>query len=140
MNEKTKNILCYVLSFLINGGIITSFIIDPCKSLEVLFWIILAIIALAFLGVLVAFVADILYKFFSSSSFEKIYRKYISKHYESKRQVFYERGSEICSKCDADCILQYPLRRYIEDSYCKKRVDLYIKKHKLKIDEPNSSS
>lgn len=73
--------------------------------------------------------------FFSSSYFEEIYRKYISKHYESRRQVFYERGNEICSKCDADCKLKRPYRRYEEDSYCKKRVDIYIEEHGLKVDE-----
>ena len=79
MDEKNKNILCYILSFLINGGIITSFIIDPRQSIEVFFWIILALIAVAILCVLVAFVADILYEIFSSSYFDELYRKYKSK-------------------------------------------------------------
>ena len=83
MDENTKKIISYVLSTLIVGGIMASFIIDPRKSIEVFFWIILAIIAVAFLCVLVAFVTDILYEIFSSSYFNELYRKYKSKH---KRQ------------------------------------------------------
>ena len=46
-----------------------------------------------------------------------------------------ERGNEICSKCDPDCMLKRPYRRYEEDSYCKKKVDIYIEEHGLKVDE-----
>ena len=135
MDEKTKNILSYVLSIMIVGSIITSFAIDPYNSTIGLLYILGAILGLCFLGYWVARVRDLLYEFFSSSYFQKVYHKYISKHYESRRQVFYERGNEICSKCDADCMLKRPFRRYEEDSYCKNRVDLYIEEYGLKVDE-----
>ena len=83
MDEKTKNILSYVISILIVGGATTYCVIDPNNFLDVFLWIILPIIILAFLGLLVAVIADMLYEFFSSSYFEDIYRKYKSKH---KRQ------------------------------------------------------
>ena len=135
MNEKTKNILSYVLSILIVGGIITCFVIAPFTSFKVFGIILFSIIFLPFLFFTVVWVRESIYDFFSSSHFEEIYRKYISKHYESRRQVFYERGNEICSKCNADCMLKHPYRRYEEDSYCKKRVDIYIEDHGLKVDE-----
>lgn len=135
MNEKTKNILSWVLSILIAGGIITCFVIAPFTSFKVFCVILFSIIFLPLLFFTVEWVRESIYDFFSSSYFEKIYRKYISKHYESRRQVFYERGDEICSKCDADCKLKHPYRRYEEDSYCKKRVDIYIEDHGLKVDE-----
>lgn len=135
MNEKTKNILSWVLSILFVGSIITSLVIEPRISLAVIGYIALGAFALLILSYMVSWLKELLYDFFSSSYFEKIYRKYISKHYESRRQVFYERGNEICSKCDADCMLKHPYRRYEEDSYCKKRVDIYIEDHGLKVDE-----
>ena len=135
MNEKTKNILSWVLSILFVGGIITSLVIEPRISLAVIGYIALGAFALLILSYMVSCLKELLYDFFSSSYFEKIYRKYISKHYESRRQVFYERGNEICPKCDADCKLKRPYRRYEEDSYCKKRVDIYIEEHRLKVDE-----
>lgn len=135
MNEKTKNILSWVLSILFVGSIITSLVIEPRISLAVIGYIALGAFALLILSYMVSCLKELLYDFFSSSYFEKIYRKYISKHYESRRQVFYERGNEICSKCDADCMLKHPYRRYEEDSYCKKRVDIYIEDHGLKVDE-----
>lgn len=131
MNEKNKNILSWVLSILFVGSIITSLVIEPA----VIGYIALGAFALLFLSYMVSLLKELLYDFFSSSYFEKIYRKYISKHYESRRQVFYERGNEICSKCDADCKLKHPYRRYEDDSYCKKRVDIYIEEHGLKVDE-----
>lgn len=135
MDEKTKNILSWVLSILSIGSIITSLVIEPRISLAVIGYIALGAFALLILSYMVSCLKGLLYDFFSSSYFEKIYRKYISKHYESRRQVFYERGNEICSKCDADCMLKHPYRRYEEDSYCKKRVDIYIEDHGLKVDE-----
>lgn len=135
MNEKTKNILSWVLSILFVGSIITSLVIEPRISLAVIGYIALGASALLILSYMVSWLKELLYDLFSSSYFEKIYRKYISKHYESRRQVFYERGNEICSKCDADCMLKHPYRRYEEDSYCKKRVDIYIEEHGLKVDE-----
>lgn len=135
MNEKTKNILSWVLSILFVGSIITSLVIEPRISLAVIGYIALGAFALLILSYMVSWLKELLYDLFSSSYFEKIYRKYISKHYESRRQVFYERGNEICSKCDADCMLKHPYRRYEEDSYCKKRVDIYIEDHGLKVDE-----
>lgn len=135
MNEKTKNILSWVLSILFVGSIITSLVIEPRISLAVIGYIALGASALLILSYMVSCLKELLYDLFSSSYFEKIYRKYISKHYESRRQVFYERGNEICSKCDADCMLKHPYRRYEEDSYCKKRVDIYIEDHGLKVDE-----
>ena len=79
MNEKTKNILSYVISILIVGGATTYCVIDPNNFLDVFLWIILPIIILAFLGILVAVIADMLYEFFSSDQFEEIYRKCKSK-------------------------------------------------------------
>lgn len=131
MNEKTKNILSWVLSILFVGSIITSLVIEPRISLAVIGYIALGAFALLILSCMVSLLKELLYDFFSSSDFEEIYRKYISKHYESRRQVFYERGNEICSKCDVDCKLKRPYRRYEEDSYCKKRVDIYIEEHGL---------
>ena len=139
MNEKIKNILSWILAILFIGSITISFIIAPFTSFKVFGVILFSIIFLPLYFFIVVWIRESIYDFFTSNYFQKKYRKYISKHYESKEQLFCERGDEICSKCDVDCILQYPLRRYIEDSYCKKRVDLYIKEHKLKIDEPNSS-
>ena len=83
MDEKTKKIISYVLSILIVGGATTCCVIDPNNFLDVFLWIILIII-LAFLGLLVAVIADMLYEFFSSSYFENIYRKYKSKHDKNK--------------------------------------------------------
>ena len=80
MDEKTKKIISYVLSILIVGGVTTCFVIDPNKGLDIILWIILPIIILAFLGLLVAVIADMLYEFFSSSYFDELYRKYKSKH------------------------------------------------------------
>ena len=80
MDEKTKNILSYVISILIVGGATTYCVIDPNNFLDVFLWIILPIIFLAFLGLLVAVIADMLYEFFSSSYFDELYRKYKSKH------------------------------------------------------------
>ena len=79
MDEKTKKILSYVISILIVGGATTYCVIDPNNFLDVFLWIILPIIFLAFLGLLVAVIADMLYEFFSSSYFDEIYRKYKSK-------------------------------------------------------------
>lgn len=135
MNEKTKNILSWILAILFIGSIIISFVIAPFTSFKVFGVIIFSIIFLPFLFFIIVWVRDSIYDFFSSNYFQKKYRKYISKHYESRRQVFYERGNEICSKCDADCKLKRPYRRYEEDSYCKKRVDIYIEDHGLKVDE-----
>ena len=80
MNEKTKKIISYVLSVLIVGGATTYLVIDPNNFLDVFLCAILPIIILAFLGLLVAVIADMLYEFFSSSYFDEIYRKYKSKH------------------------------------------------------------
>ena len=135
MNEKTKNILSYALSILIVGGIITCIVIYPRITLTWFFDIVLAALGLLILCFLVVCLKGLLYDFFSSSYFENVYRKYISKHYESRNQLSYERGSEICKKCDLDCGLKHPLRIYNEDSYCKKMVDLYIEEHGLKVDE-----
>ena len=79
MDEKTKKILSYVISILLVGGATTCLVIDPNKFLDVFLWIILPIIILAFLGLLVAIIADMLYEFFSSSYFDELYRKYKSK-------------------------------------------------------------
>lgn len=79
MDEKTKNVLSYVISILIVGGATTCLVIDPNKFLDVFLWIILPIIILAFLCILVVVIADMLYEFFSSSYFEEIYHKYKSK-------------------------------------------------------------
>ncbi len=80
MDEKTKKIISYVLSILIVGGITICWVIYPNNFLDVFLCVILPIIILAFLGLLVAVIADMLYEFFSSSYFENIYRKYKSKH------------------------------------------------------------
>lgn len=135
MNEKTKNILSWVLSILFVGSIITSFMIEPRISLAIVKAIALGAFALLIPSYIVLWLKELLYDFFSSSYFEEMYRKYISKHYESRRQVFYERGNEICSKCDADCKLKRPYRRHEEGSYCKKRVDIYVEEHGLKVGE-----
>ena len=79
MDEKTKNILSYVISILIVGGATTYCVIDPNNFLDVFLWIILPIIILAFIGILVAVIADMLYEFFSSDQFEEMYHKYKSK-------------------------------------------------------------
>ena len=79
MDEKTKNVLSYVISILIVGGATTYLVIDPNNFLDVFLCAILPIIILAFLGLLVAVIADMLYEFFSSSYFDEIYRKYKSK-------------------------------------------------------------
>lgn len=50
MDEKTKNILSYVLSIMIVGSIITSFAIDPYNSTIGLLYILGAILGLCFLG------------------------------------------------------------------------------------------
>ena len=79
MDEKTKKIISYVISILIVGGATTCCVIDPNNFLDVFFFIILPIIILAFLDLLVAVIADMLYEFFSNSFFDEIYRKYKSK-------------------------------------------------------------
>lgn len=136
MNEKTKNILSWVLSILIVGSIITSFVIDPFNSLIGFLCILLAILSLCLLSAIVAWVKDLLYEFFSSSYFQRGYRKYISKHYESRRQLFRERGSEICARCDKDCAVKYPLRAYGRyDVSCTKRADVFIEENGLKVDK-----
>lgn len=60
MNEKTKNILSWVLSILIVGSIITSFVIDPFNSLIGFLYILLAILGLWLLSAIVAWVKDLL--------------------------------------------------------------------------------
>lgn len=85
MNEKTKNTLSYVLSILIVGSIITCFVINPYNSLVGLLWIFLTIIGLAFILSIIKAVKDIVYEFFSSNLFQSIYRKYVTKCYESKK-------------------------------------------------------
>lgn len=135
MSDKTKNIISYALSILIVGSTTIGIVVQPQITFTVIGSIALGALALVVLLYIVTWLKELLYDFFSSSYFEKTYRKYISKHYESRRQVFYERGNEICSNCDADCKLKRPYRRYEEDSYCKKRVDIYIEEHGLKVDE-----
>lgn len=134
MDERTKNILSYVLSILFVGGIITSFIIDTYNSLLFILFSVLIILSLFVLSGIVMWLKGLLYDFFSSNTFQKTYRKYISKHYKSKTQLCYERGNEICAKCDTDCGLKYPLRIYDTNSYCRKIIDMYIKEHKLKVE------
>ena len=84
MNEKNKNIISYILSILIVGSITTCFIVAPYNSLLGLLWIFLSAIGLALLTFIVKLVKDILYEFFSSNLFQSIYRKYVTKCYESK--------------------------------------------------------
>lgn len=79
MNEKTKDILSYVLSILIVGSIITYFVINPYNSLVGLLWIFLTIISLAFILSIIKAVKDIVYEFFSSNLFQRIYHKYVTK-------------------------------------------------------------
>lgn len=136
MNEKNKNILSWVLSILIVGGIIACIVIYPRITLTWFFDIVLAALGLLILCFVVVCLKGLLYDFFSSSSFEKIYRKYISKHYESRRQLFRERGSEICARCDKDCAVKYPLRAYGRyDVSCTKRADVFIEENGLKVDK-----
>ena len=134
MNEKNKNIISYILSILIVGSIITCFIVAPYNSLLGLLWIFLSAIGLAFLTFIVKLVKDILYEFFSSNLFQSIYRKYVTKCYESKEQLLFERGTEICAKCGKDCVVKHPLRTYSRyDTICNKSADMFIEEHKLTV-------
>lgn len=136
MNEKNKNILSYVISILIVGSITTCFIIAPYDSLLGLFWIFLTAIGLALLLSIIKLVKDIVYEFFSSNLFQSIYRKYVTKCYESKKQLLFERGKEICTKCGEDCVVKHPLRIYSRyDTTCNKSADIFIKEHKLTVNE-----
>lgn len=136
MNEKTKNIISYILSILIVGSITTCFIIAPYDSLLGLFWIFLTAIGLALMLSIIKLVKDIVYEFFSSDLFQSTYRKYITKCYESKEQLLFERGKEICAKCCKDCVVKYPLRAYSRyDTTCNKSADMFIKEHNLIVNE-----
>ena len=135
MDEKTKNILSYILSILFVGSIVTCLVINPYVCLMSCFFTILAIFGLFFLIYIVKCVKKQIYDFFSSNYFQKNYRKYIYKHYDSREQLFYERGDEICAKCDRDCVVKHPIRRYNEDSHCKERIDIFIKENGLNIDD-----
>ena len=88
MDEKTKkqlhkDIIYYVLSVLIAVGLTKSIMTEPYKSQEVFVYIVLITWALLFLRYIVLWLKKLLYEYFSSSQFKKIYRKYKSKH---KRQ------------------------------------------------------
>ena len=132
MNEKTKNILSWVLSILFVGGIITILFVNPC-----IFLYIIGAVGLLFLfGAMVYVVKTVLYDVISKACSQEQYRKYISKHYESREQLFRERGNEICAWCDKDCVVKYPSRIYDKSqANCTKSADVFIEECGLKIDE-----
>ena len=79
MDEKTKNVLSYVLAILIVGGIITCIVVYPRITLTWFFDIVLTALGLLILCFIVSWLKELLYDFFDSDYFEEIYRKYKSK-------------------------------------------------------------
>lgn len=84
MDEKTKNILSYVISILIVVGITTCFVIDTRTTLTWFLDIVLAALSIFVPFFTVFWLKELLYDFFDSDYFEEMYRKYISKHYINK--------------------------------------------------------
>lgn len=135
MNEKTKKTLSYVLSILIVGSITICIVVEPQITFTVIGSIALGVLTLLVLTYLVLWLKELLYDFFSSHYFQKVYRKYISKHYESRSQLLYYRGSEICTRCGKDCVVKYPLREYsVPVDICNKSVNVFIEECKLIVD------
>ena len=75
MNEKTKNILSWVLSILFVGSIITSLVIEP----RVIGYIALGAFALLILSCMVSWLKELLYDFLAAV----ISRRYIANTYPS---------------------------------------------------------
>ena len=101
MNEKTKKTLSYILSILIVGSITICIVVKPRISLAVIGALVLGAFALLSLIYIVGWLIELIYNFLSSDYFQKVCRKYISKSYESRKQLLYYRGNEVCSKKNA---------------------------------------
>lgn len=137
MNEKTKNILSWVLSILIVGSIITSFVIDPYNSLICCLLIAAAIIALVVLGCICHGVKHLMYEIVNSRKFQRLYRRYVNKHYESREHIIYQIGSEVCLECSLNCKIKDSIHApyQIKKNYCEIEAANYAKRHGLTIDE-----
>ena len=79
MSEKTKNILSYVISILIVGSTTIGIVVAPQISFTVIGALALGALILLVLAYLVIWLKELLYAFFSSNYFQKVYRKYITK-------------------------------------------------------------
>ena len=95
MNEKTKNILSWVLSILFVGSIITSLVIKPRISLAVIGYIALGAFALLILSYMVSCLKVLLYVFLAAV----ILRRYIANIYQS----FMNRGD----RCSMREVMKY---------------------------------
>ena len=84
MSERTKNILSWILTILFIGGAITSLIINPGNFFMYCLWIIVAIIAIVILVYIWLGVKHVMYEIINNRKFQRLYRRYISKHYESR--------------------------------------------------------
>lgn len=97
MNERTKNIICYVLSTIIVGSITTILVIYPLGFMLFL----VALLGLCILTFIVVWIKELLYDFFSSSYFHRACRKYISKNYKPMKMhkhLDFGRNSDIKSE------------------------------------------
>ena len=79
MSEKTKNIISYVLSILIVGSTTIGIVVTPQISFAVIGALALGALILLVLAYAVLQLKELLYDFFSSHYFQKVYRKYITK-------------------------------------------------------------
>ena len=79
MSEKTKNILSYVISILIVGSTTIGIVVTPQISFAVIGALALGALILLVLAYAVLQLKELLYVFFSSHYFQKVYRKYITK-------------------------------------------------------------
>lgn len=136
MSDKTKNIISYVLSILIVGSTTIGIAVAPQITFTVIGSIALGALTLVVLLYIVIWLKEIIICLFSSHFFQKVYRKYITKHYESREQLLYDRDNEICARCDKDCTVKHPLRTYSRyDAKCNKITDdVFIEEHGLKVD------
>lgn len=75
MSEKTKNIISYVLSILIVGGISICIVVLPQITFTVIGSIAFGALILLVLACVVYELKELLYDFFSSHYFQKVYRK-----------------------------------------------------------------
>lgn len=137
MSERTKNILSWIVTILFIGGVITSLIINPCNFFMYCLWIIVAIIAIVILVYICLGVKHVMYEIINNRKFQRLYRRYVSKHYESREHIIYAIGSKVCLECSLNCNIKDSIHApyRIKKKYCEIEASKYAKRHGLKIDE-----
>ena len=137
MNERTKNILSWTLTILFIGGAIIIFIINPRNFFMHCLWLIVAIIAIVILVYISLGVKHVIYEIIDNRKFQRLYRRYISKHYESREHIIYSIGSEVCLECSLNCNIKDSIHApyRIKKKYCEIEAVKYAKRHGLRIDK-----